>query len=81
MLTVFKQTFNRFTGGTDEVEFLLLKSAKYKVNLESPFISDFGGTPVLPDKGNSKNLQISLERINPNSFQIYGNFATKFSVF
>lgn len=52
MLTVFKQTFNRFTGGTDEIEFLLLKSAKYKVNLEPPFISDLGGTPVLPKKGN-----------------------------
>lgn len=50
MLTVFKQTFNRFTGGTDEVEFLLLKSARYKLNFESPLISDFGNTPVLPEK-------------------------------
>lgn len=58
MLTVFKQTFNRFTGGTDEVEFLLLKSARYKLNFESPLVSDFGSTPVLPEKGYYNNLQL-----------------------
>lgn len=61
--TVFKWTFNRFTGGTDEIEFLLLKSARYKENFESPFISDFGGTPVLPEKKRNKsNFQISLDK-------------------
>lgn len=51
-LTEFKWTFSRFTGGIDETEFLLLKSARYEENFVSPFICDFGGTPVLPEKIN-----------------------------
>lgn len=56
LLSAFKSTFSLFTGVIDETELLLLKSARYKENFVSPFICDFGGTPVLPEKIKQNNI-------------------------